>query len=98
MSHQLENMTLRNKVNEAERLLRELIHHVEHGYIPKAHLLRRTARKGNDPKEQSDVTDMTIRSAADKVIQSDDFSQQLSQQLADFIASIETDVNRIIGN
>ncbi len=98
MSHQLENLTLRNKLNESERLIRELIHHLEHGYVPKAHLLRRTARKGNDPKDQKDITDLTIRSAVEKVLDSDDFSLQLCDQLSDYLASIEKDLNRIIGN
>ncbi len=98
MSQQVENMTLRNKLNEAERLIRELIHHVEHGYVPKAHLLRRTARKGNDPKDQHEITDMTVRNSVDKVLQSDLFSRQLCDQLQEFLGSIEQDVNKIIGN
>ncbi|WP_417850587.1 hypothetical protein [Thalassoglobus sp.] len=98
MSQQLENMTLRNKLNEAERLIRELIHHIEHGYIPKAHLLRRTARKGNDPKEQHEITDMTVRGGVEKVLKSDQFSRQLCHQLQGFLGSIEQDVNKIIGN
>ena len=98
MSHQLENLTLRNKLNEAERLLRELIHHVEHGFVPKAHLLRRHARQGNDPKTQHEITDLTIRDSAEKLIHSDDFSRQLCDQLTEFLSSIEADVNRIIGN
>ena len=63
MSQSMNDLTLRKKLNEAERIIRELVHHVEHGYIPKAHLTRRTARKGNDPKEQAEITDKTIRSS-----------------------------------
>ena len=98
MSPQLEKMTLRNKLNEAERLIRELMHHLEHGYVPKAHLLHRTARKGNDPKEQENITDVTIRSGVDDVLKSDAFSRQLCQQLSELLDSIDQDVNQIIGN
>ena len=98
MASQLESMTLRNKLNEAERLLRELVHHIEHGFIPIAHQSRRVARKGNDPKEQHEITDMTVRSAVGKTIGSDDFTRNLCTQLDEYLQSIQKDVNQIIGN
>lgn len=97
MAAHLQDMTLRNKLNEAERLIRELIHHLEHGFIPKAHISRRTARKGNDPKEQSDITDMTVRSAVEKTLTSDDFTRQLCTQLDEYLESIQDDVKKVIG-
>lgn len=98
MAQSIESMTLRSKLNEAERILRELIHHVEHGYIPQAHLLRRNARKGNDPKEQNNITDLTIRSSVEKTLASDKFTQQVADQLQEYLSSIDADLRGIIGN
>lgn len=98
MGQQLDNMTLSKKLNETERVIRELQHHLEHGYIPKAHVLRRTARKGNEPKEQHEITDVTMRSTIEKTLIADDFSQQLCHQLDQYLESIDVDLNRIIGN
>lgn len=98
MAQPIESMTLRAKLNEADRVIRELVHHIEHGYIPKAHLLRRNARKGNDPKEQHDITDVTIRSTVEKTLDSDDFTQQLCHQLEEYLSSVDADLQRIIGN
>ena len=98
MSQSRPSKTLRNKLNEAERLTRELIHHVEHGFIPKARELRRTARHGNKPTEQDQITDTTIRSSVEKVVKSDDFTRKLCQELSDYLQSIDKDMDRIIGN
>jgi hypothetical protein len=99
MNERLDNMTLRQKLSEADKLSRELIHHLEHGFIPKAHLLRRTARQGTDPTatEQGEVTDLTIRSTVETVLNSDDFSRQVSGQLVEYLESIDRDVQRIFG-
>lgn len=97
MSRSLDNMTLREKLSEADKLARELIHHLEHGFIPKAHLLRRTARHGIDPAEHEEVTDMTIRSTVDGVLQSDEFTRTVSERLTQFLTAINTDVERILG-
>lgn len=98
MAQPIESMTLRTKLNEAERVIRELVHHIEHGYIPKAHLLRRNARKGNDPKEQNDITDVTIRSSVEKTLESDEFTQDIGHQLQAYLSSIDMDLKRIIGS
>lgn len=97
MSRSLEQMTLRKKLSETERIVRELIHHLEHGFIPRAHSLRRTARRGNHSEEQHEITDQTVRSEVEKVVVADDFSRQLQEQLIQFSTSIEKDVNQIIG-
>lgn len=91
-----QSMTLREKLIEAERLTRELIHHLEHGFVPKAHVLRRTARQGNEASHD-DITDITVRSTVDRVFEADDFSRQLSDQLQMFLNSIDMDVRKLTG-
>lgn len=98
MGDALEAMSLRDKLNEADRLARELIHHLEHGFIPKAHVLRRTARQGSDPAEQGDVTDLTIRSTVDTVLTSDTFTRQVTDQLNRVLSSIHEETGRVLNS
>ncbi|MBL8850427.1 MAG: hypothetical protein JNG89_12175 [Planctomycetaceae bacterium] len=91
----LENLTLREKLIEAERLLRELSDHLERGFIPKAHEIRRLARRANEPENQDEVKDVTIRSSSDELIRSDDYSRQLCERNIRLLAAIEQDVKAI---
>ncbi|MCA9078899.1 MAG: hypothetical protein KDA58_00010 [Planctomycetaceae bacterium] len=92
-----DQMTLREKLSEAERLTRELIHHVEHGFIPKAHQLRRITRYKSGDDEHSDITDHTVRSTAEKVLESDQFTRQVCEQLNGVLKSVQADVERLQG-
>lgn len=98
MSQSLDNMTLREKLSEADKLARELIHHLEHGFIPKVHSLRRTARSGMGQSEHADeeVTDVTIRSTVEGVLQSDDFTRNVSDQLTQLLTAIDRDVHKVL--
>ncbi|MCA8996130.1 MAG: hypothetical protein KDA80_04075 [Planctomycetaceae bacterium] len=98
MSQSPENLTLHDKLSEADKLVRELIHHLESGFIPKAHGLRRTAREGRDPTEMDEVTDLTIRNSVEVVVQSDAFSREVGEKLHGFLMSIDHDVDAILGN
>lgn len=90
-----DNLTLREKLIEAERLLRELTDHLERGFIPKAHLARRTARRANEPENQDEVKDVTIRSSATELLRYDDYSRRLCERNRRFLAAIERDVEAI---
>lgn len=91
----LESLTLREKLIEAEKLSRELIDHLERGFIPKAHELRRLARRANEPEHQDEVKDVTVRSTVDQVLQSDDYTRQLCQRAGQLLAGIDRDVSGI---
>lgn len=91
----LENLTLREKLIEAERLLRELTDHLERGFIPKAHETRRLARRANEPENQDDIKDVTIRSSSDELLRSDAYSRQLCERNIKLLAAIEQDVQAI---
>lgn len=91
----LESLTLREKLIEAEKLLREVTDHLERGFIPKAHELRRLARRANDPENQDEIKDVTIRSATDELLRSDDYSRQLCQRSERLLAAIEQEVQVI---
>jgi hypothetical protein len=94
----LESLTLREKLIEAEKLSRELIDHLERGFIPKAHELRRQARRANEPDHQDEIKDVTVRSMVDQVLHSDDYTRQLGDRAERLLAAIDTDVRTIFEN
>ena len=91
----LESLTLREKLIEAEKLTRELTDHLERGFIPKSHELRRTARRGNEPDHQDEIKDVTIRSLVNGVLHSDDYTRQLCERERNLLAAIDREVSTI---
>ncbi len=89
-------LTLREKLSEAEKMTRELIHHVEKGFIPKAHDLRRLTRQTSDPNAE-EVTDLTVRAVADQTVQSDQYTRKLCEQLNAMLRCIQDDVEHLQG-
>ncbi|MBX3443863.1 MAG: hypothetical protein KF774_15760 [Planctomyces sp.] len=87
-------MTLRQKLIEADKLARELMDHLERGFAPRIHGLRRITRQGSEG-EHEDVTDVTVRSTVDRVLESDDFSHGLCVALGQFLQSIEAETRDI---
>lgn len=95
MSASPESMTLRQKMTEGEHLARELIQHLEQGFLPKVQHVRRLTRPHPEAGEE-ELRDVTLRNAVGEVLASDDFTRQLSQKVRLFAASIEADVERIV--
>ena len=91
----LESLTLREKFIEAEKVARELADHLERGFIPKAHEVRRLAQRANQPDQQDEVKDVTIRSSAKRLIQSDDYTRQLCRRAEQLLSGIDTEVQSI---
>lgn len=93
-----QQMTFREKLSEAERLTRELIHHVEHGFIPKAHEVRRVTRQGGGEAAAADeVSDMTVRSTTQRALESDRYTRNQCGQLNEVIRLIQEDIARLHG-
>jgi hypothetical protein len=86
-------MTLRQKLTEADKLTRELMDHLERGFIPKAHNLRRVTRHGSEVENES-ITDLTVRSTADLVLDSAAFTTELAKGLEQFLSAIHSDLNQ----
>jgi hypothetical protein len=94
MSEAIENLTLREKLIEAENAARSLIDHLEHALIPKAHQLRRICRQGHDQDEE--VTDMTVREYARLLISSDDYTRQLAAKTEGYLTSLEAEIRKLL--
>ncbi len=86
------SMPLRDKFTNAERLMRELIEHLEQGYLPKLQELRRVARKD----EASGVTNKSVRQQCHLLISSDDFTRRLADDLQEYIDSIADEMKPMI--
>lgn len=94
-SENLESQTLQQKLSHADQLARELLDLLEHGFIPKTHVLRRTAQQGLDPQEQTEITDLTIRSHVENVLDSGKFVRENADQLILYLNSIDRDIQRV---
>ncbi len=79
-----DSVPLREKFTNAERLTRELIDHLDQGFLTRIQELRRVARKD----ESDGVTDKSVRAHCVKLFESDDFTRKLSGELHEYLASI----------
>lgn len=89
----IDNLTLREKLRNVEKLTRELSDHLEKGFIPRAHALRRLSRRGNEPEHREAISDIAIREAVSTVIKSDTYARDLSDQTKRYLRSIQTDID-----
>lgn len=97
MAHNtIERMTLREKLNEAEKLTRELIDHIEHGFIPKAQQLQRLAKKGKNDEEGIHISDMSIRENAAQLLESERFTEEVYEKVSRFLVAIDKEMTEII--
>ena len=93
MADSISNMTLRDKLNEAERMMRELIDHLDNGFIPKARNLSRTLQEsGNDA---TIVSDTTVRQQSSELIDSNRYSERIYEKISSLLISIDEDVTLI---
>ena len=86
-------MTLRQKLTEADKLTRELMDHLERGFIPKVHNLRRVTRHGSEVENEA-ITDLTVRSTADLVMDSATFATDVARGLEQFLSSIHAELKQ----
>ncbi len=93
MAESISNMTLRNKLNEAERLMRELMDHLDNGFIPKTRSLSRSLQEHGN--KVSLISDTTVRQQAAEIIDSNRYSEQLYKKVGELLTSIDEDVSSI---
>ena len=91
----LEQMTLREKLTEAERLTRELIDHLDQGFLPKCHDLSRLLRPSTASPPTCALEDVTVRTQAARILEGDTFTEELFQKLSIYCQAIDEAVARI---
>ncbi|HBN78010.1 hypothetical protein [Rubinisphaera italica] len=93
MNESIEKMTLREKLTEADRLMRELVDHLDNGFIPKARNLSRTIQEHGSNTES--LSDMSVRQHAAEIIDDHRFSERLYQKIGALLVAIDGDVTLI---
>lgn len=91
----IEQLTLREMCIDAERLTRELIEHLDQGFIPKANSLSKTAKAGLEDNPLEPISDLTIRTRAAELLESEKFTNQLYERLSRYFAAIDQGVAKI---
>ena len=79
-----DSLPLRDQFTNAERLTRELIDHLDQGFLTRIQEVRRVARKDED----DGVTDKSVRAQCTRLFESDDFTRKLSTELREYLDSI----------
>ncbi|MDA0833572.1 MAG: hypothetical protein O2955_01005 [Planctomycetota bacterium] len=94
MDDEVDNLTLRQKFTEGERLVRELIEHLEQGFLPKVDSFRRLV----DIKitEIDKVDDITIRNQATALTESDHYTESMVEKLSRVLNSIDEATSRLV--
>ena len=91
----LDQLTLRDKIREAARKSHDMIEHLEHAFVPKAHDLRKVSRPQDPKSESPPIADVTIRHQAAKVLESDQYTEGLSEEAEALFEAIATEVDKL---
>ena len=93
----LDQQPLRERLTALERLIRELSEHIEQGFLPRVHDLRRVTRYRKSGS-RSDITDKTVRDQVERVLDSEKFTSDLYGQLEDYLKSIARGQRDMVGS
>jgi hypothetical protein len=96
MSSATDHLTLREKLRDAARGARELVEHLEQGFVPKVHDLKKLTRQHDPASGTAPVADLTIRSYVSAVIESDRFTARLNDTLESYLNAIQKDVSGVV--
>lgn len=96
MNPAIDRLTLREKLRDATRGFRELVEHLELGFVPKVHELRKLTRQHDPTSGSTPVADVTIRNAVALVLDSDQFTAGLNDSLEYYLNSIQKDVAGVV--
>jgi hypothetical protein len=92
----IEQMTLREMFTDAERLTRDLIEHLDQGFSPRAHQLLRLVRPTETEAFSSNIEDVTVRGHSARLLESEDFAEEIYGKLARYCTTIDENVSRIV--
>ena len=92
----VEELTLRELFNDSQRLTRELIEHLDQGFLPKVRELTRLVRPAAGDPEYEHVEDITVRNHAARVLESEAFTQQLYIKVEQYYRAIDANLARVV--
>jgi len=89
-------MTLREMFTDAERLTQKLIEHLDRGFLHQVGQLERLVRPTDTEAFASDVEDVSVRNLASRVLETEVFTDQISEELAEYCSAIDRSASRIV--
>jgi hypothetical protein len=92
----LESMTTQEKVKNTELLVRELIQHLEMGFLPKLKRLSKVTRLGRANSKLEEIGDLTIRLHVSQVTESERFTESIHERLIELIQALEVDMQNVV--
>ena len=87
MTDDPDSMPLRDRIRNAEKLVRELVDHLENGTMARVRELQRMTAEDAKP-----TGDMTVRASVQKLLDADAFGQDLWTRTRKYLDSIQRDV------
>ena len=96
MAKLIESMTTQEKVKNTELLVRELIQHLEMGFLPKLKKLSKVTRLGRANSKLEEIGDLTIRLHVSQVTESERFTESIHERLIEFIEALEIDMQNVV--
>jgi hypothetical protein len=93
MSASIDDLTLREKLRNVEKLTRELSDHLERGFIPKVHALRTLSRRGSESEHRDTISDIAVREGVSTVLKSDRYARELCDKAKRYLRSIQSDID-----
>jgi hypothetical protein len=92
----IQSLTLRELLVEAEHLCREVSEHLDQSFIPKCLELTRLVRPINgEPPDVRALEDVTLRTQAARILETDTFTERVFQQLSEYCQAIESAAGKI---
>jgi hypothetical protein len=92
-----QQLTLREMLVNAERFTRELTDHLDQAFIPKCHELARLVRPINgEPPDVNALEDVTVRTQAARILETDQFTETVFENLSRYCQAIDEAVNKIV--
>jgi len=89
-------MTLREMLTDAERITHDLVDHLDKNFIPRSRQLAQLVAPTESESFVGDIADITVRNHASKLVDSEDFTEQLYEKLAKYCHSIDGSASRIL--
>lgn len=93
----IQQLTFREKIRDSAQIIRELVEHLERGFLPKVGELQGKVKVRPGVVDDF-VPDVTIRSLAAEVLESERFTAQVDERLGEYGASIVEEVERIFAH
>jgi len=93
MERPVEQLTLREVFTHGERIARELIEHLEQGFLPKVRKLQGLIGPAAGASNET-VPDISVRSQAAELLESDAFTQELVARLNKFLGAMGNALER----